>query len=367
MEEKLYEKNSYFSEGYVRMDRLSFPELYFPERTVRTVPRHEDTYSLLLQQHPQKLVPLGPDHQAEVPPWNPSKAVADNVQTDVVEDEGDELSGITVIPLPDSDSSECKVGAGRTNCCCNDKGSVRCVRQHIMESREKLEKDIGSDAFEELGFLEMGEAIAEKHWTEEEERIFHQTVLSNPISLDKSFWCRLSPALPSRTKREIVSYYFNVFMLQVRAEQNRFDPSGADSDNDEWHLSDEEEEDEDSVVVESPLHHLGFVSNTINDVDDVELESDEGCDDDAGKTCSADGKNSSDDSCTSFDSDAPVPEPHLKNDVHDYLWDSCDAKMWDVGYMSCRKKESDFLPTCSMIEEVFGDDSWNFKVDDKGL
>lgn len=363
MEENLYEKNSYFREDYVRTDK-SFPEFYFPERTVQTVPRREDTYLVLLRQQPQKLVPLGSDHQAEIPPWNPSKAVGDDIQAHVMQDEGDEFSGITVIPMPDSDSSECKVGAGKTNCCCNDKGSVRCVRQHIMESREKLEKAIGSDAFEELGFLEMGEAIAEKQWTEEEERFFHQIVLSNPISMDKSFWSRLSSAFASRTKWEIVNYYFNVFMLRKRAEQNRFDPSGADSDDDEWHLSDEEEDDD--SVIESSLHHFDFVNTIIND-DDDELESDEGFDDDAGKAWTADGKNVSDDSSTSFDTDATVPGPHLKNDSNDYLWYSCDAKLWDVGYMSCRKKEADFLPTCSMIEEVFGDDSWNFKVDGKGL
>ncbi|KAJ6734803.1 DNA BINDING PROTEIN [Salix purpurea] len=95
----------------------------------------------------------------------------------------------------------------------------------------------------------MGEVIANK-WTGEEEQAFHEVVLSNPVSLRKNFWDHLPSTFPSRTKKELVSYYFNVFMLQKRADQNRFDPLNIDSDDDEWQKNEGEavEEDEDSVV-----------------------------------------------------------------------------------------------------------------------
>ena len=38
-----------------------------------------------------------------------------------------------------------------------------------------------------------------------------------------------------------------------------------------------------------------------------------------------------------------------------YVLEHCDAKVWDSGFVSCSKNKIDFLPTCNMIEEVFGD------------
>lgn len=45
----------------------------------------------------------------------------------------------------------------------------------------------------------------------------------------------LEAALLSRTKHEIVSYYFNVFVLRRRATQNRSLILDIDSDDVEWH------------------------------------------------------------------------------------------------------------------------------------
>ncbi|GKC89283.1 ELM2 domain-containing protein [Tanacetum coccineum] len=84
--------------------------------------------------------------------------------------------------------------------------------------------------------LEMGEVAAAK-WTEEEERLFHEVVYLNPASVGGRFWKELSIEFPSRTKKEIVSYYFNVFILRRRAVQNRSQVLYPDSDNDEWRQS----------------------------------------------------------------------------------------------------------------------------------
>lgn len=162
------------------------------------------------------------------------------------------MTGTCVIPMPDNEATAkfCYENVG--HCKCLDHGSIRCIRQHVTEAREKLRQNLGLEVFSELGFCDMGEEVAEK-WTEEEEIAFHNVVLSNPMSLGKNFWDHLPAAFPSRTKKDFVSYYSNVFMLRKRAEQNRVDPVYIDSDDDEWQTTECEvpTEDDDSVV-ESP-------------------------------------------------------------------------------------------------------------------
>ncbi|CAI9281484.1 unnamed protein product [Lactuca saligna] len=149
----------------------------------------------------------------------------------------------------------------------------------------------------------MGESVANK-WSEEDEHLFHEVVYSNPVSFGKNFWNHLSEVFPSRSNHEIVGYYFNVFMLRIRAEQNRFDPMNADSDDDEWQGSDESEETE---KYDSGEHGNG-----------------------------------------------------IEDSIVDEYFEPSDHRDWDVGYFSCSRTKSDFLPTGSMIEEVFGVESWNF-------
>ncbi|OWM90388.1 uncharacterized protein LOC116187681 [Punica granatum] len=412
-----YEEDTDYSEEDVQLHEpfhvSFFPEYFYPERGVRTLTRHEDIYSLHLQHPPLKPVPIGLNYQADIPAWNPNGAKESSSDFCSSSEvllvyENKDFSGDSVIPMPDTESSQDEVGAGRSECRCHDKGSIRCVRQHIVEARDKLKRSLGTETFEDLGFLDMGEQVAGK-WTEEEEQLFHEVVFANQPSIGGNFWNILSSAFPSRTKREIVSYYFNVFMLRRRAEQNRFDPLNADSDNDEWRASDE---DDDDSVVESPDHHVGVNNSLEDDVNEYDEDAaDETYDnenlafetvkkgyedekdhitsklddrtwDDRGDR---DHQEAQDDSCTSFDNGAasassgaqlkdenqdrwPSSYNGLNNGSsgHDYGLEPCDAKLWDVGYVSCPKRDVDFLPTCSMIEEVFGDGSWNCKMDGKG-
>ncbi|KAK4423694.1 AT-rich interactive domain-containing protein 2 [Sesamum alatum] len=187
----------------------------------------EDPYISLLNSRPRKEVPIGPDHQAEVPQWDPN-ASRDN-------DREEKLMGTCIISMPDANDStidEVRVGRGRTDCGCLDVGSMRCVQQHVTEAREKLRETIGDENFEELGLSNTGDVVACK-WTPDEEQVFHEIVFSNPVSHGKKFWKHLRVAFPGRTKRELVSYYFNVFMLHRRAIQNRSYSLDIDSDDDE--------------------------------------------------------------------------------------------------------------------------------------
>ncbi|CAN6717700.1 unnamed protein product [Malus baccata var. baccata] len=396
-----------------------FPEYFNHERSIRTLTQFEDIYSVLLDHPPRKSASIGPEHQADVPLWG-AQGAHNNFD---LEDEK-RLMGTCVIPMPDSDTelftdTGCIVGKGRIDCSCEDGESVRCVRQHILEAREKLVKTIGPKRFEELGFNDMGEQVAQT-WSEEEEQLFHRVVFSNPTSLGKNFWDKLSTVFPSRTKKEIVSYYFNVFMLRKRAEQNRYDPMNIDSDSDEWQGSNDYgdnqpsvTEDEDSVV-ESPEGRRvpGYNRNWKDDLEVLdEDDTDETCDENVDvdmfgrgpeqildrcyglvDNCSScpiaqlqdkiswDEKGDQevqDDSCTSFDAAvAASQESQRKSENgnhwsssfnrgdHEFVLEPCDAKIWDAGYMTCPKNKVDFLPTSNMIEEVFGKESWNYKARD---
>ncbi|XVF11835.1 hypothetical protein REPUB_Repub08aG0061400 [Reevesia pubescens] len=403
----------------------SFAECFNPEHPVRTLARLEDIYSLLLQFPPRKPVLVGPHYQADIPEWDSQLARNTSNDTDVSKTAAgryeNELIGTCIIPMPTLESSayDDKVGIGRTDCSCEDKDSVRCVRHHILEAREELRKSLRHERFLGLGFSDMGELVAEK-WSEEEEQLFHKVVFSNPASLGRNFWVSLASVFPYRTKEDIVSYYFNVFMLRKRSEQNRCESMSIDSDNDEWQGTDDSgnnevgfsDEDEDSVV-ESPVCQEEFAHHQSQEnglcVFDEDIE-DETCDNhrmdlgsgaDAIKVsetysgklfscCGSDpiaqvhGKTPEvaqeqeerevqDDSCTSSDTGAVSQETQVNADngdqwqddfnrlndggSHGYVLEPCDTKVWDAGYPTCQKNKIDFLPTCSMIEEVFGEGS----------
>lgn len=219
---------------------------------------------------PRKSVPIGPNHQAAIPVWkgrvnkisklgeydhdSPSSGL---VSVDTADDNEEKLMGTSVLSMPDSSfysSKGGKGGEGRSECDCLDQGSIRCVRQHVREARQNMKKALGTENFVNLGLCDMGEDIALK-WSEEEEEMFHEVVYSNPASLGRNFWKHLSAAFPARTNKEIVSYYFNVFMLRKRAAQNRSRFLDIDSDDDECHTRNPRfygfENSEDDSAIES--------------------------------------------------------------------------------------------------------------------
>ncbi|KAF0921898.1 hypothetical protein E2562_020509 [Oryza meyeriana var. granulata] len=273
LEQLIGEENLYLPDWVT-----SFPG-YFGDFWPAAVSDQVDDIDSPIHEHlPRKAVAIGPDHQADIPEWRPrvsmnmpggSGSCADLSYSSVStsgsapreeDSESDKWIKHCVIPMPSSCSVAWEGEYGK-DCGCSDEGSIRCVRQHVMESRENLKRRFGEDKFRELGLYEMGEDIAQR-WTEEEEGLFHRVVYSNPPSLGKNFWHFLPRALPGKTSMELVSYYFNVFMLHKRAQQNRSEPLHVDSDDDE--VSDEPSvtEDEDSAV-ESPAHDY-YVNNPIS-------------------------------------------------------------------------------------------------------
>ncbi|KAF3547235.1 hypothetical protein DY000_02008559 [Brassica cretica] len=119
----------------------------------RTFAPIETFYSFLLDQPARKQVPIGPDHQAMIPEWE-------------------------------------------------DRGSIRCVHQHVKESREDMVKVLGSEKFRDMGFCDMGEEVAQR-WSDEDALLFHEIVYSYPVTLGQNFWKHLEAVFLSRTKHEI--------------------------------------------------------------------------------------------------------------------------------------------------------------------
>ncbi|CAN0929463.1 AT-rich interactive domain-containing protein 2 [Linum grandiflorum] len=238
-----------------------------------------------LDRFPRKQVSLGRDHQASIPSLVANAAKPN----DVLMSSSEKLMGTCIIPMPDKESS-IAIESGISDCRCLDAGSLRCVRQHIAEARDKLKKSLGHEKFVSLGFHNMGEDVSWK-WSEEEERLFRAVVYSNPVSLGQNFWKHLAQVFPCRSMKEIVSYYFNVFMLRKRGTQNRSSLLDIDSDDDELHgidigtyegeeESEEEEEEEEDSAIESPVEHYGQSNRgeevvTEDDADDDDDDNDD--------------------------------------------------------------------------------------------
>ncbi|ONK60249.1 uncharacterized protein A4U43_C08F15980 [Asparagus officinalis] len=396
--------------------------------------RVEESESLVFNYPPRKRVAIGQGHQAIIPAWR-SKSFPDScrdgpgastsaghILTD--DDLGDKWTGHCVMPMPESTSLSLVVSLGHSkfDCCCLDEGSIRCVRQHVMEAREELRSILGHERFVDLGLCDMGED-ATLGWTEEEEQLFRDVVASNPASLGKNFWDDLPRVFPSKSSKELVSYYFNVFMLRKRAEQNRSDPLNVDSDNDEWQESDNCEfgftrkDEEDDSAVESPADVAAEDNGVVGDgLEDIHEDAEEDyCEhEDYGISAGGVGDDKSifssrkqhkglhthdsigedqevhDDSCTSYEGqhnsndssggrgdvlegDHGNLHPEYRNEGvsgmtdHDLVVGHYDSKPWEIGYFHGFDKGLDFLPTCNVIEEVCGHESWEKSREGNGV
>lgn len=324
--------------------------------TWRPLSPMEDVYTSLMNQPPRKQVPVGSNHQASIPECEIPVQTNDDLER--------KLMGKCIIPMPDS--YLCGAGQGRKECLCPDKDTVRCVRRHIMEARESLIEAIGYERFTELGLCEMGDEVISL-WSEDEEDLFHKVVYSNPVSLGRDFWKQLKATFPSRTMKELVSYYFNVFILRRRATQNRLQTLDVDSDDDEWQVEydvfckgkssspvdneeeeeeetnssddDEEEDEEDTPANDSHCVYMDKVSREGGEV------------------------NVEDDSCMSFelhDSNLVFAQSPVENRASHgsglfSFDDTCDGRL---ASSDCWTKNNDLLPTSNIMEEIFGKDEW---------
>ncbi|KAK4486465.1 hypothetical protein RD792_009145, partial [Penstemon davidsonii] len=175
----------------------------------------------------ERQVSIGPCFQANVPTW-----------TGVVFESDSKWLGKRMWPPENRDKnsiigSEFLIGNGKHDsfpCNCPFPNSVECVRFHIAENRLKLKQELGL-IFHHWRFNRMGEEVS-LSWTKEEEKIFND-MMRTYASFPNKFWSNASKFLRTKTRENLVSYYFNVFLVRRRSYQNRVTPNDVDSDDDE--------------------------------------------------------------------------------------------------------------------------------------
>uniref|UniRef100_A0A7N0U624 ARID domain-containing protein n=2 Tax=Kalanchoe fedtschenkoi TaxID=63787 RepID=A0A7N0U624_KALFE len=168
----------------------------------------------------ERRISVGQDHQAEVPEWTGVVTESDSkwLGTRMWPPEKGVRDALVEIETPDS-------------CRCQVPGSVTCARLHVAEKRLALKRELGS-VFYEWKFDQMGEEVSLK-WTDGEEFRFAQLARRNPTPEGRCFWDFTSRFLRRKTRRMLISYYFNVHVLRRRSYQNRVTPTEIDSDDDD--------------------------------------------------------------------------------------------------------------------------------------
>ncbi|GAB2232164.1 hypothetical protein Drorol1_Dr00011191 [Drosera rotundifolia] len=182
--------------------------------------------SICPDHHIRKRIPVGPYFQVDGPQWTGNSTYEND----------DKWLGTRIWPLEKRQNKHLierdPIGKGRQDSCgCQDRGSITCVRFHVAEKRIKLKLELAS-AFYHWNFDKMGEEVT-LSWTKEEEKKFRDIVKANPQSQNKCFWPEMIKALPAKIRRDLVSYYWNVFLLQRRGYQNRCNSGDIDSEDDE--------------------------------------------------------------------------------------------------------------------------------------
>lgn len=184
------------------------------------------------REHVRRRIPIGPTFQADVPNWT-----GQTLEEDTLEEDSRWL-GTQIWPTKGRDrrTNSKIIGKGiQLSCKCHYPGSVKCVKYHVKKERHHLKSYLGL-SFDDLGLTDMGEEVS-KLWTQEEQMQFDDIVKENPLSEGRSF---LGPALDhfrSKTRKDIVSYYYNVYLLRLMSVQTRQGKTIVDSTDDEAMIS----------------------------------------------------------------------------------------------------------------------------------
>lgn len=182
------------------------------------------------------VIPIGPGFQAEIPVW-----IAPTKKGKFYGSPGDSNTlrwlGTGVWPTYSLKKTVHykRVGEGRSDSCsCAFPRSINCIKRHTKEARELLEKE-NNRAFYTWKFDEMGEEVGSKSWTAKEEQRFEALVKKNPLSSSDGFWEFASNAFPRKSEKDLLSYYYNVFLIKrMRLLANSSAANHIDSDDDHY-------------------------------------------------------------------------------------------------------------------------------------
>ncbi|XP_038893741.1 AT-rich interactive domain-containing protein 2 [Benincasa hispida] len=174
----------------------------------------------------EKPVPTGALFQAVIPEWTGNISDSDSkwLGTQSWPSQHGNINSVV--------SDKNPIGKGRPDSCsCQFPGSVECFRFHIAEARMGLKLELGL-TFYDWRFHHMGEEIS-LQWTAEEEKRFKELAVSSFNNQSRCFWNYSLKWFPMKSRKNLISYYFNVFLLRQRSYQNRATPNSIDSDDED--------------------------------------------------------------------------------------------------------------------------------------
>ncbi|KAK9290239.1 hypothetical protein L1049_008406 [Liquidambar formosana] len=178
-------------------------------------------------------IPLGPRFQAEVPDWT-GPVNKGNLYGGDDDSENSRWLGTRIWPTKgiSAEITVEAIGKGRPDSCsCVSPGSASCIKYHVVEEWLRLQSDLGP-AFWSWKFDEMGEVVS-KAWTLKEQESFESLVRMNLLKNGTSSCKHALKCFPSKSRKSIVSYYFNVFIPRRMSLQIRLSLKQVDSDDEE--------------------------------------------------------------------------------------------------------------------------------------
>ncbi|GMH12241.1 hypothetical protein Nepgr_014082 [Nepenthes gracilis] len=182
---------------------------------------------------PSLVVPVGPRFQADVPDWKGPCNEEFGRRGGANLDDSRWL-GTQTWPIKGScvGAKGGKIGKGRSDSCsCTSLGSSDCIKRHVAEERKRLHSNLGP-AFRSWKFDVMGEDVS-KSWTMEQQKKFHSLVRTNPVSQGSNFLDPTTAFFSSKTQKDVVSYYLNVYLPKRISMKTHLGFKVLDSDDDE--------------------------------------------------------------------------------------------------------------------------------------
>ncbi|KAK9124414.1 hypothetical protein Sjap_014016 [Stephania japonica] len=192
-----------------------------------------DTPKLFYDEYTRMAIPVGPRFQARVMDWSGPLKMTNSSNVNGNLDDSKWLgTKIWSIEGIDIETSTEMIGKRRHHpCSCDSPGSIECTNHHITQERDRLKSEIGL-AFFSWKFNEMGEQVS-RSWTLQDQNRFQSLLKGNPMSNSKAFWKTAFKCFPGKSRKNIVSYYFNVHVLRQISRQTRLPGVIVDTDNED--------------------------------------------------------------------------------------------------------------------------------------
>ncbi|EPS65435.1 hypothetical protein M569_09345 [Genlisea aurea] len=191
-----------------------------------------------------KAIPFGPRFQADIPELGGSPEDTElRITSYIADPDNAKWLGATIWPNKSrkEKKNSTEIGKGRPETCsCKSPGSPdSCIRLHVRQATRRLHADLGH-IFYIWKFHEMGEKQVADSWSAKDQRAFDDILRkrsppssSSPSRGVEEEWTRRAHMhFLNKSRRDVVSYYFNVYVLR-RMRQNAGSSSKVEFDTDD--------------------------------------------------------------------------------------------------------------------------------------